>query len=71
MHNAQQEEESGRRPESTENRSIIIVRQTNKKTKDKESLEKFREKFKTEGRLTPSNQNQEDRMDPESPAQRF
>lgn len=34
------------------------------KTKDKESLEKFREKFKTEGRLTLTNQNQEDKTDP-------
>lgn len=39
--------------------------QTNKqKSKNKESLEKFREKFKTEGRLTPTNQNQEDKTDP-------
>lgn len=39
--------------------------QTNKqKTKNKGSLEKFREKFKMECRLTSSNQNQEDRTDP-------
>lgn len=39
--------------------------QTDKqKSKTKESLEKFREKFKTEGRLTPTNQNQEDKTYP-------